>query len=286
MRRILVSGSTGLIGRALVAARRAAGDQVVPLVRGTGPPTPAGVGGFDAVVHLAGEPLANQRWTAAKKARIYDSRVGGTAALAAALARSTRPPGVFVCASGINIYGDHGDAVVDESTPPGHSFLSDVCVAWEGAAAPLAGVCRVVHLRIGAVLAMDGGVLPAVLPLFRWGLGGPTAGGRRFVSWVTLGDTVRAIGHAIESAGLAGPTNVVAPGPVTNAEFTRALAAAAGRPAVVPIPAWALRLAMGELANETALTSIRAVPRRLADDEFRFDHDRLGPALAAVLGGG
>ncbi len=295
-RRVLVSGSTGLIGRSLVAALRAGGDTVVSLVRSPAPPPavvwdplagtldPAAVSGFDAVVHLAGEPVAAGRWTAARRAAIRDSRVRGTAALATALAAADRPPGVFVCASGINYYGDRGDAVVDESTPAGPGFLADVCRAWEAAAAPLAGVCRVVYLRTGLVLAADGGALPMIARPFRLGLGGTVAGGRRYVSWVTLGDTVRAIGHAVGSDRLAAAVNVVAPEPVTNAEFTRALATALGRPAVVPVPAWAVRLAMGQMGVETALTSIRAVPRRLTDDGFRFDHDRIGPALAAVLG--
>ncbi len=284
MRRILVSGSTGLIGRAVAAARRTAGDEVVPLVRGGGPLTPAAVSGFDAVVHLAGEPIAAGRWTAARKAAIRDSRVDGTARLAAALAAAPRPPGVFVCASGINFYGDRGDAVVDESQPAGRGFLADVCVAGEAATAPLAGVCRVVPLRIAMVLAGHGGALASMLPAFRLGLGGPVAGGRRWVSWVTLDDAVAAIGRAVDDAALAGPVNVVAPEPVTNAEFTRALAAAVRRPAVLPVPAWAVRLAVGELADETVLTSLRAVPRRLLDAGFGFEHDRVGPALAGLLG--
>jgi uncharacterized protein (TIGR01777 family) len=287
-RRILVSGSNGFIGTALVAVRRSLGDTVASLVRGpaTLPAvswddlTPSAVAGFDAVVHLAGEPLTG-RWTAAKKRAIFDSRVGTTAALASALARE--PPGVFVCASGINFYGDHGDAIVDETTPAGSSFLAAGCVTWEGAAAPLPGRCRVVHLRTAMVLAAHGGPLATMLPAFRLGLGGPIAGGRRYVSWVTLDDTVRAIGHAIESPTLVGPANVTAPEPVTNRQFTAALAKAVGRPAIVPVPAWVIRLAVGELGSETALTSIRAVPRRLTEDWFTFGDVEIGAALRRVL---
>ncbi len=292
-RRILVSGSTGLIGSRVVADRAAAGDEVIPLVRRPAPPpaiawdglTPAAVSGFDAVVHLAGEPIAAGRWTAGRKAAIRDSRLNGTTQLVAALAAAARPPGVFVCASGINFYGDRGDAVVDESTPPGRSSLARACVEWEAAAAPLAGVCRVVHLRIGMVLSGHGGALSSILPSFRLGLGGPIAGGRRWASWVTLDDTARAISHVIDTDRLAGAVNVVAPEPATNAEFTRAVAAAVHRPAVLPIPGWLVRLAVGELADETVLTSLRAVPRRLVGDGFAFAHDRIGPAMLAVVAG-
>ena len=295
--RVLLSGSSGLIGSAVSSARAAGGDTVVPLVRRPAPPPavvwdpaaasldPGTVSGFDAVVHLAGEPLDAGRWTPARKAAIRDSRVNGTALLAAALAASPRPPGVFVCASGINYYGDRGDAVVDERTPAGGSFLARGCVDWEAAAGPLAGVCRVVHLRIGMVLSSRGGPMAKVLPPFRWGVGGPVAGGQRYVSWVTLDDVVAAVSHVIASDRLAGAVNVVAPGPVTNAEFTRAVAAAVHRPAVLPVPAWAARLAMGELADETVLTSIRGVPRRLLDDGFAFAHDRIPAAMAAVVAG-
>ncbi len=290
-RRILVSGSTGLIGSRVVADRAAAGDEVVPLVRRPAPPpavpwdglTPAAVSGFDAVVHLAGEPIAAGRWTAARKAAIRDSRSDGTTRLVAALAAAPRPPGVFVCASGINFYGDHGDAIVDETAASGESFLARACVEWEAAAAPLAGVCRVVHVRMGMVLSGRGGAMASILPAFRLGLGGPIAGGRRWVSWVTLDDTAAAISHVIDTDRLAGPVNVVAPAPATNAEFTRAVAAAVRRPAVLPIPGWFVRLAVGELADETVLTSLRAVPRRLLDDGFRFRHDRVGPAMLAVV---
>ena len=296
-RRILVSGSTGLLGQRIVAHLRAAGETVVPLVRAGGPADavrwnpaddsldPDAVSGFDAVIHLAGEPIANGRWSAAKKGRIRESRVNGTARLAAALARAERPPAVFLCASGINVYGDHGDAIVDEATPPGPGFLPEVCTAWEAAAAPLAGISRIVFLRIGVVLTTDGGTLAAMLPLFRRGLGGVIGGGRAYVSWVTLEDLVRVVDYALRSEGLSGPVNVTSPDPVTGRAFAMALGAAVGRPVALPVPAWLIRLAMGELAEETVLSSVRAIPRRLTADGFFFLDETIQAALVACGAG-
>ena len=287
-----MSGSTGLIGRHLTEARRDAGDDVVPLVRGEdkagavrwredGSLDPAAVSGFDAVVHLAGEPVGNGRWTAEKKRRIRDSRVEGTRRLATALAAAAEPPRVFVCASGVNFYGDAGDRVLDETAPRGTGFLAEVCEAWEAAASPLAGVSRVVNLRIGAVLSPKGGTLALMLPLFRLGLAGPIAGGNRFVSWVTLEDVTRAIAHVLDAETLGGGVNLVSPRPVTGREFTAGMARALGRPAVIPVPAWAARLLLGEMAEETVLASIRAVPRRLLQDGFAFGQPDLPDALAS-----
>ena len=292
--RLLISGSTGLIGRRLVAARRAAGDEVVRLVRKATPAAdevvwnPGGEGalnsvtvsGFDAVIHLAGESVAGL-WTERKKRRIKDSRVKGTAVLARALAGVEQPPPVFVCASGINFYGDRGDAVVDETTPRGSGFLPDVCATWESAAAPLQGRSRIVQLRIGVVLAPEGGMLGTMLPLFRRGLGGSVGDGRGYVSWVTLDDLVRVVGLALQKQELAGPVNVCTPNPVTQAAFTQALAAAVGRPAWIRVPGWAARLLLGQMADETVLGSVRAMPRRLLDAEFRFLEATLPEAFAA-----
>ena len=288
--RILVSGSTGLIGSALVAARREVGDEVVPLVR-AGPPEgvvqwsaageigAAAVSEFDAVVHLAGEPVANGRWTAAKKRRIRESRVEGTRKLATALAAAERPPKVFVCASGINFYGDGEDRILDESAPRGRGFLAGVTEEWEAATGPLDGVARVVRLRIGVVLSPTGGTLAAMLPMFRMGLAGPIAGGRAYISWVSLEDAVRVIGHAMVSERIAGAVNCVAPEPVRGEAFTAAVAARVGKPARVPVPAWVARLMLGEMAEETVLVSIRAVPRRLIEDGFVFKDATLAEAL-------
>ncbi len=288
--RVLVSGSTGFIGSALVTARRAAGDVIVPLVRSggaegavrwgaSGEMDPADVSGFDAVVHLAGEPVAGGRWTAERKRRIRASRVEGTRKLAEALVRADRPPKVFVCASGINFYGEGGARYLDEGSPPGRGFLAGVTAEWEAATAPLAGVARVVKLRIGVVLSPRGGTLAAMLPLFRMGLAGPIAGGQAYLSWVSLEDVVRVIGHAIASERMEGAVNCVAPEPVRGGEFTAAIAAAVGRPARIPVPAWVARLMLGEMGDETVLASIRAVPRRLLEDSFVFNE----PTLAAAL---
>ncbi len=286
-----MSGSTGLIGTRFVAARRSLGDEVVRLVRRDGTPDavqwdpsgeldPAAVSGFDAVVHLAGEPVANRRWTAAKKRRIRDSRVEGTRRLGRALAAAHRPPTVFVCASGINIYGDPGDTVVDEDSPVGQGFLAEVCKGWEAAATALGAVSRVVNLRLGVVLSPEGGALGATLPLFRLGLAGPIAGGDAFVSWVTLDDAVRAIGHILGSDHLHGPVNVVAPEPVRGREFTASIAGAVGKPAVIPVPAWVARLLLGEMAAETVLASIRVAPLRLLEDGFHFGAANVRQAVA------
>ena len=188
-RRVLISGSSGLLGRHIAASRSGSGDTVVPLVRHSGEPgsilwqpegasglDPALVSGFDVVIHLAGEPVAG-RWTAAKKRRILESRVRGTTKLAMALAAADQPPKLFICASGMNFYGDRGDRWTDESAPAGHQFLSEVCRLWEAACDPLQGITRIVNLRLGLVLAGDGGTLPAMLPIFRLGLGGHIAGG-------------------------------------------------------------------------------------------------------------
>ncbi len=302
-RRVLISGSTGLIGRRLVAHRRAAGDTIARLVRparpvrdeadagagadavlwdaGATPLDPAAVSGFDAVIHLAGEPVAG-RWTAERKRRITESRVRGTRALAEAIARAERPPKVFVCASGINFYGDCGDMVLDESAPLGSGFLAGVCEQWEAASRAADGASRVVNLRIGVVLAPKGGALGAMLPIFRLGLGGPTGGGRAYVSWVTLDDLVRAVGHVLDSATLQGPLNVVSPNPVTNREFTADLGATLRRPAVIPVPGWLTRVLFGEMADETVLASVRAVPKRLLEDGFVFEQAQLPEALASL----
>jgi uncharacterized protein (TIGR01777 family) len=292
--RILVTGSSGLIGAGCVARRRAAGDQVVALVRREpgvdeiqwDPPSgkldPAAVDGFDAVVHLAGESI-HGRWTAAKKDALMQSRVRGTGLLCQSLARVPRPPGVFVSASGINAYGDRGDELLDETCSRGVGFMPDICRAWEAATAQLDGVSRIAHLRIGFVLDREGGALPRMLGIYRLGLGGVIAGGRSWVSWITLQDTLAAIDHVIATRALQGPVNIVAPNPATNRQFVKALGRALRRPTITPVPAWALRLVYGEMARETILTSQRAVPRRLVETGFRFQHEHIEDAMRSVL---
>ncbi len=250
-RRLLVSGSSGLIGTRVTSTYRAEGWTVTRLIRGTQPAPdailwnpgtgslqPAAVSGFDAVIHLAGEPLAG-RWTAEKKRRIVASRLQGTAELATSLAAAEHPPKVFLCASGINFYGNRGDTILDEPAPHGSGFLAEVSETWERASDPLTALSRVVSLRIGVVLAPEGGMLPMLLPLYRMGLGGTIGNGRGYVSWVTLDDLVRVTQHLIEHSDLRGPVNVVSPEPVTGRELTKALSAATGKPAFIPVPAWA-----------------------------------------------
>ncbi len=298
---VAVTGSTGLVGAALTVALARGGHRVVRLVRsGTATQAPgehtvrwdpgrgtidaAGLEGVDAVVHLAGESIASGRWTAAKRRRIRDSRVGATRVLAEALARLERPPATLVAASAVGYYGDRGDEVLREESAPGGGFLADVCREWEAAAAPAArrGL-RVVHMRIGMVLAATGGALAALLPPFRLGLGGPVGSGRQWMSWISLDDLVRAILHALATASLAGPINAVAPAPVTNREFARTLGRVLRRPAVLPLPAGAARLLLGRMADELLLASARVVPARLEAAGFTFGDATLERALRRLL---
>ncbi|HWP35888.1 MAG TPA: TIGR01777 family oxidoreductase [Thermodesulfobacteriota bacterium] len=298
--RVLVSGSTGFIGSALVPVLEARGDTVVRLVRRPPRPgeaavawdpqagrlDPAGLEGFDAVVHLAGENVAAGRWTAERKRRIRDSRVEGTRLLCEGLARLTRPPQVLVAASAIGYYGDRGAEWLTEESPPGTGFLAEVARAWEGATEPAAdrGI-RVVRLRIGVVLSPAGGALARMLPLFRRGLGGRIGSGRQYLSWIALPDLTGAVAHVLGPAGPAGPVNAVAPNPVTNAEFAETLGRVLGRPARLPAPAALLRLALGEMADEMLLASARVQPARLLATGYRFRYPELEPALRALLAG-
>lgn len=293
--KIVVSGASGLIGRALCARLAARGDVVRRLVRDAakGPdirwePTngvldAASLEGTDVVVHLAGEPIADGRWNAEKKRKILDSRELGTRLIAETMAGMKRRPRVLVSAAAIGIYGSRGDEVLSESSPPGNGFLADACRLWERSTEPAerAGI-RVVHLRIGLVLSPTGGALKSMMPIFRLGLGGRLGSGRQWMSWITLADTIGAIEHVIECEELSGPVNIVGPAPVTNAEFARALGRALGRPAVLPAPAWALRLVIGEMADEAVLASARAMPEVLLRSGYRFETAVLEDALAGM----
>ncbi len=292
--RVLVSGVSGLVGSALVPALESAGHSVVRLVRrdpaaneirwdpGSGIEAGA-LEDFDAVVHLAGESIAG-RWTAAKKARIRDSRVQGTSTLAAALARTDRPPTALVCASAIGIYGDRGDEVLREESAPGGDFLAEVGKQWEAATEPAARAgIRVVSLRFGVVLSRRGGALARMLPPFRMGAGGRIGSGRQWMSWITLEDVVGLIQHALATDSLGGPVNAVAPNPVTNAEFTRALGKALHRPTLFPLPAFMVRLMFGEMGEALLLGSQRVDCGKLLASGFRFRHPELKPALEAIL---
>lgn len=295
--RVVVSGASGLVGRALVPALRAGGHETVVLVRraaGTGevPWDPASglvdgaaLEGCDAVVHLSGAGIGDRRWSAARRRQLVASRVDSTALLARTLAGLQRPPSVLVSASAVGVYGDRGDEVLTEDSAPGTGFLSELCQAWEGATAPAhqAGL-RVVHLRSAVVLAPDGGALARQLPLFRFGVGGRLGDGRQWLSWISLRDEVGAIAFLLDDDTVAGPVNASSPTPVTNRQFTRALAHAVHRPAPFAVPRAALGLALGrELAAEMVLASQRVVPARLTTAGYRFHDVDLSQTLASVL---
>lgn len=294
--RVAVTGSHGLIGEALVRFLSAAGLQMTRVVRSD--PGPGEVGwdptggviqadglrGIGAVVHLAGEPIAAQRWTEAHKRRVRDSRVLGTRLIAQALAGLHDGPKVLVCSSGMNYYGDRGDEVLTEDSGPGEGFLARVCQEWEAAADPAraAGV-RVVHLRTALVLSPRGGLLKKVLPLFKLGLGGRLGSGRQYWSWISVDDVVGIIGHALSSDALAGPVNTAAPAPVTNEEFTSTLAGVLGRPALAPVPKFGPRILLGQMADELLFSSARLLPARLQAHGYEYRHPKLEPALRDLL---
>jgi uncharacterized protein len=294
--RVLVSGARGLIGSALLPVLRARGHETCFLTRratgageigwdpARGRLEPRVVEGFDAVVHLAGEPIA-ARWTPARKVLIRESRVAGTRLLAGRLAELERPPRVLVSVSAIGLYGDRGDELLDESSAPGTGFLPEVCRAWEAAAAPAAarGI-RVVHPRLGLVLTLRGGALARLLPAFRLGLGGPLGNGRAWWSWVVLEDVVGVLERVLADEALVGPVNVVAPGAVTNRVFAGTLGRVLGRPAFLPAPAFALRARFGELADGALLASARVTSARLREVGHAFRFPGLEDALRQVLG--
>jgi uncharacterized protein (TIGR01777 family) len=296
--RVAVTGATGLIGSALVPALRASGHRVDRVSRrpppaGTtdiqwdperGELDPRALEGVDAAVHLAGASIAAPRWTPAVKDRIRRSRVEGTRLVAETLGRLPRRPVVLVAVSGVGYYGNRGDAPLTEESPAGSGFLADVCRAWEGAADPAraAGI-RVVHPRLGVVLDGHGGALPRMALPFRLGAGGVIGTGRQYWSWVQLDDVVRIIELCLAVETLTGPVNAVAPAPVTNREFTRVLGRILGRPTLVPLPALAVRVLLGEMGQALLLDSARVLPRRLERAAFRFRHPDLEDALRAAL---
>ncbi|MEN6494294.1 MAG: TIGR01777 family oxidoreductase [Thermoguttaceae bacterium] len=296
---VCLSGSSGLIGSTLASFLRSGGHGVRRIVRKEPDGDPNVIAwdsahgtleaekleGADAVVHLAGESIASGRWTEAKRTRIRESRVQGTRELAAALSRLQTPPKVLIVASAIGYYGNRGDAMLDEDAGPGRGFLAEVCQQWEAAVEPAAehGI-RVVHARFGIVLSPHGGALAKMLPLVRLGLGGRLGDGQQYWSWVSLDDVVGAIHHAIITPTLTGPMNVTTPNPVQNVEFTKTLARILGRPAILPAPAAALRLALGDMADEMLLASTRAIPHRLFAAGYEFRHPTIDAALRHLLG--
>lgn len=292
--RVLISGSSGLVGSTLSASLRKDGHEVLALVRDQADPSRgrigwdprAGIlgiealGRLDAVVHLAGAGIGEGRWTPDRKERIYSSRVKGTALLAEILALLPEKPGAFLCASAVGFYGDRGDEVLDETSQPGSGFLAKVCRDWEEASrrAAEAGI-RVVNLRSGLVLSARGGALARMLPAFRWGAGAVWGDGRQWMSWISLGDEVAAIRFALERGSLSGPVNLTSPGPVTNRDFARALGGALGRPVLAKIPAWGVRLLFGEMGKELFLFGQRALPTRLTEAGFVFETPALEEAF-------
>ena len=292
---VLISGASGLIGSALVASLESQGHEVTRLVRRkpsndneaqwdpTRTISPDLVSGFDAVIHLSGENVAG-RWTEQKKCRIRESRVFTTDFLAMALAKTERKPGTFICASAIGYYGNRGDEVLTEDSRSGDGFFPEVCREWEFATGPAADAgVRVVNLRTGIVLSREGGALKQMLLPFRLGLGGRIGDGRQWWSWIHIADLVSAVHHILQNDSLRGAVNMTAPNPVTNAEFTSALSEALKRPARLPVPAFALRLLFGELADEGLLASARVMPERLTQSGFHFRFSDLKAALIDLL---
>lgn len=296
---VLVTGSTGLVGSALIPLLSSGGHRAIRLVRSqprpgedavrwdpaAGTVETAGLEGLNAVVHLAGENIAAGRWTAEKKARIRDSRVKGTRLLCESLARLSQAPKVIVCASAIGYYGDRGEEILREESAPGTGFLAEVCREWEAAAEPaVKRGMRVAHLRFGVVLSPAGGALAKMLFPFRMGLGGVLGSGGQYMSWIAVDDAVGSIHHALVTETLKGPVNAVTPHPVTNREFTRTLGRVLGRPTLFPMPAFAARLAFGEMADELLLASTRVEPTRLLATRHAFRYPDLEAALRHLLG--
>lgn len=294
---VAVTGASGLIGSAVVARLQAAGHTIKRLVRRSaaepdevawdpdgGTIDAQSLSGVDAVLHLAGESIAAGRWTAAKKMRIRESRVRGTRLVAETLQNLDPKPKVLVAASAIGYYGDRGTDQLDETSGPGEGFLVEVCRAWEAATDPAreAGI-RVVNGRVGVVLSSQGGALPRMLTPFKAGLGGKVGSGKQYMSWIALDDVARAFHFAVETEMLSGPVNFVSPAPVTNAQFTKTLGRVLRRPTVLPLPAFAARLALGQMADELLLASARVVPARLTEAGFSFEYPQLEPALRHVL---
>jgi uncharacterized protein len=299
---ILLTGATGFVGQSLVPALLAGGHSLAAWVRSPGRAAEqlgprvelvataggqaamdAAVARADAVVNLAGEPVIGPRWTAARRQALWDSRVETTRRIVAGIARDPRPR-ALVSTSAVGFYGDTGDRAVDEDAGPGEGFLADLCQAWEAAAhAAEPHGARVCLVRVGLVLGRGGGVLGSMLPAFRLALGGPLGGGAQWFPWIHLDDLVGLIAAAVREPQYVGPVNAVAPGIVTQKEFARALGAALHRPAVVPVPAFALRLALGEAAS-ALLSGQRVEPRRTQALGFRFAFPALDPALAGLVG--
>jgi len=294
--RIAIAGASGLVGSALIPELESDGHEIVRLVRNTPKAGeiewhpnqdeihPATIDGFEAIINLAGESIAEGRWTDEKKKRIRDSRVNGTHLISEAIAKLATKPRVFLCASATGIYGDRGDETLDEQSESGGGFLAGVCREWEKATEPAsnAGV-RVVNLRFGPILARAGGMLEKMLTPFKMGLGGKIGFGKQYISWVAIDDVVTAMKLALNDESIRGPLNIVSPTPVTNERFTRGLGEALSRPTVMSMPAFAARLAFGEMADEMLLVSQHVMPKRLNHAGFKFQFSDLTQALQRYI---
>lgn len=294
---ILITGASGMIGTRLSRALEASGHIVLKAVRRAtkndqevrwdpvrGEIDKVKLANLDGVVHLAGASIAGKRWTESYKKEIRDSRVDGTQLISETIAGLAHKPRVFACASAIGFYGDRGSAELDETSSPGEGFLPEVCLAWENTcqAARDAGI-RTVNMRIGVVLSTEGGALKSMLLPFKLGLGGVIGSGQQYFSWLSLDDIVGAMQFVLANDSLSGPVNLVSPNPVTNREYTKTLGKVLGRPTILPMPAFAARLAFGEMADELLLASTRVQPRELERAGFKFSYPQLKPALQHVL---
>ena len=294
--KVLITGSSGLVGSALIDSLAASGHEVIRLLRKkitedspvwdpeNGVIDLADVRGISAVVHLAGDNIAEGRWNRQKNGRILNSRVMGTKLLTEFFAASDYKPDIIVSASAVGVYGDRGEELVDETSGPGNGFVADVCKQWEGATASAvdAGI-RVANVRFGVVLSTAGGALKKMLLPFRMGLGGVIGTGSQYMSWVSIDDVVGMIQYVIANDSLRGPINLVAPNAVNNREFTKTLGRVLHRPTIFPMPAFAARIAFGEMANELLLSSTRVLPKKLMDSGYTFRHPELGEALEHLL---
>ena len=299
MARVLVSGASGPIGKALLPSLRTNGAHITRLVRDNAPPTYSdeqtiswhpeqplsadALSGFDAVIHLAGETIVG-RWTESKKTKIRESRIIGTRNLAESLAQAKHRPQIFLCSSAIGYYGNRGDEALTEESAPGTGFLAEVCQEWEAATHPAAEAgIRTVAIRTGVVLSREGGALAKMLPPFKMGVGGKIGDGRQWMSWIDVQDLVGAIHHILKSDLLYGAVNMVAPRPVTNAEFTQTLASVLSRPAVFPMPAFAVKLLFGEMGETVLLGSQRVEPTQLVSSGYPFRFRDLRASLQNTL---
>ena len=295
--KVLITGSTGLVGSALVPFLKDKGHTVIGLCRNTNDPaniqswnpitgtiSPTALEGADTLIHLAGENIADKRWTVARKKKIRDSRVNSTRRLLEALVLAPNKPKNLIVASAIGFYGDRGDTQLDEFAPAGTGFLPEVCQAWEEASQSVQNTdIKVVNIRIGIVLTPNGGALGKMLLPFKMGIGGILGAGIQYWSWITLDDLLAVFLHILTTKGLKGPINAVSPNPVTNREFTKTLGAVLQRPTIFPIPGMVARLAFGEMADMLLLASARVLPMKLNQSNFKFQYPTLDQALRNIL---